>query len=329
MMDTSPHGEDKLGLLQSLGRLFRHEQEETESPEGPTTDFARLEEEFEAAICALNKRVEQQRHTVRRTGSQGMSPQELAEERRRRKEAAHRAMREDIESMHVQLRTGFAGADLDEIVAFLTELDTSSREGRDSFALLPRARYAITQRLRAEAGGLAVERLVSRLQRKNLAWPDPTHHPPSATPEEIDVSRRRRLSDVRGAFLAYSLERIAERVQGIVWGWGGDYPDRGSLLWRESVLVGVGAAIWGKLLQHFVELLRQDADLLLARTEETLGEELAVLRAALDSSSTSAEEATQAVASSLRVLDEVVPEIGWQLVRSRLPQARSDSSNGF
>jgi hypothetical protein len=187
-------------------------------------------------------------------------------------------------------------------------------------------RHAVTERLRAEAGAMAMDRLLARLKRRSLIWPAPAHCAPGASHEEVDAARRRRMSNVRAAFVEYDLERIAERAQGIVWGWGGDYPDRGSLLWRESVLIGVAATIWGRLLQHFVELLRQDADLLLSRIEELIGARLPVLQSALDRETAPTSETRAALASSLRVLDEVIPEMGWQLVSARLPRVRISPS---
>ncbi len=326
MIDSSARDRDKHRFLESLGRLFRlrHDPAGEVAERAPADGgFAKLEADFEAAIGTLTKRMDEKRRVARRTMPQNLTVHELAEERQRRKDVAHHAMREDIEEMHVELRTGLSPEDLSDIVAFLEELDHFSKEGRGSLALIPRARYAITLRLRAEAGVLATDRLILRLQRRGIDWPDPTLHHPHATAEEIEASRRRRLRDVRRAFLAYDLERIAERIQGIVWGWGGDYPDRGTPLWRECVLVGVAAGIWGRLIQHLVELVRQDREVLLARTQEALGDEVAILQAAIDCDSTSLEECKEVVSSSLRAIDEIVPEIAWQLVRTRLPRSEA------
>jgi hypothetical protein len=169
-----------------------------------------------------------------------------------------------------------------------------------------------------------VARLVALLQRAKLDWPDPTHYRPSAKPDEIERSRRRRLAEVREAFLAHDLERAAERTFGIVRAWGGDYPDRGSPLWEESVLEGVAAGIRGALLKEFVEVLRRDRELLLSRTEAAIGKELAALQGAVASGVRSIEQANAAIASSLRAIDEVVPGIAWEHLRSQLPSARGE-----
>jgi hypothetical protein len=243
-----------------------------------------------------------------------------------RTEAAHRAVREDIVKMHERLGTGIAGKDLDALGAFMDELDALVQAGKDSHEILPRARYAISEKLRAEAGALAVARLVALLQGEKLAWPDPTRFRASATEEEIERSRRRRLAEIRESFLAQGFGRTGERMLGIVRTWGSDYPDRGSALWEETVLEGVAAGIRAHLLKEFVEFLRRSPDALMTRTEELMGKELATLRETLASGSLSAEQANLAVASSLRVLDQVVPDFAWEQVRSQLPRARGEWS---
>jgi hypothetical protein len=238
-----------------------------------------------------------------------------------RKETAHREIREDIEKMHSRLGTGLSGADLDAIAAYLKELAAVSAAGRGSHELLPRARHAIAEKLRAEAGELAVAQLVALLQRQGLDWPDPTHHRSTATPEEVERSRRRQLADARESFLVLDLGKLSDRVHGIVRGWGSDYPDRGSPLWEESVLEGVGAAIRGRLIQQFVESLQRDREALLSRVEAAIGKEFAALQTALASGVQSVEQAHLAVASSLGVLDEVVPALAWEAVRIKPQQA--------
>jgi len=187
-----------------------------------------------------------------------------------------------------------------------------------------RARYAISQRLQAEAGELAVARLIDLLQREKMSWPDPIQLGPSVSAEEAERSRRRRLAEVREAFLATGLKRTADRILGIVSAWGSDYPERGSPLWEESVLEAVASGIRADLVKEFVEVLRRDKDVLLDKTESSVGKELDALRKALQGGITSIDQANQAVASALRVLDEVFPEIAWEDVRSQLPRAKGE-----
>jgi hypothetical protein len=325
--DTDQENSQRIGFLHSLGRLFGSAPLPAAPPSEPVASggLEKLEVEFTAAITAMNKRIDEQRRAARSAHSTiaqvGTTPQDRVSERQRRKASCHRAMREDIEKMHAALQTGLTSSALDGIVEFLGELDAVSHVGRDSHVLLSRARHTIAKRLRSEAGELAVARLIATLQRHQMEWPDPRQHHRAATLEEIEESRRRRLTEARESFLAYDFERIAERVQGVVSGWGADYPDRGSPLWQESVLKGVGAGLWGRLLGDFIALLERDRLRLLSRTEESMCKEIAALHAALESRTGSITETTEAVANSLRVLDEVVPEIAWELVRAQLARA--------
>jgi hypothetical protein len=320
--------ESKLGFLDSLAGLVRGKPDEAPA-EAPRQagGFEAVRAGFEAALRDLNEKAAACRRpgpaasTAVSAGRQ--TAEERAADRKRRIEAVRGAMREDIRSMHARLRTGLESSDLEALAAYLEELAALEDAGKDSHELLPRARFAITERIRAEAGELAVARLVELLQREELSWPDSTSQR-RARPEEIETSRRRRLAEIRESFLAQSLARTAERMLGVVGVWGSDYPERGSTLWEETVLGGVAAGIRGGLVKESVELLRRDRDLILERTEASIGKELAALQQVLKAGVTSLEQANQAVASSLRVLDEVVPEFAWEHVRSQLPSARGE-----
>jgi hypothetical protein len=320
-------GGTKLGFLDSLGGLFRAKEKPIEASPAPG-GIAKLEADFDAAVRALNEKIQQQKRAGPSGGTgpapSGKTAAERAAERVRRLETAHRAIREDIEKMHARLGTGLSGADIDAIAGVLEEIEATASAGKDSHELLPRARWAIVEKLRAEAGELAVARVVALLERQKLGWPDPAKPPPSATPEEIERSRRRRLADVRRSFLADGFARTAESMRGIVKGWGADYPDRGSPLWESCVLEGVAAGIRGSLLRDFVECLRKDREQLLSETEAAVGKELQALQAAVAGGVQSLEKANQAVAGALRVLDEVIPTIAWERVRAALPEARGE-----
>jgi hypothetical protein len=328
--ETQQRDRSKLGFLDSLAGLFRGPAKLETPPPEAASRFDSLQADFEAAIRGLHEKLAAGRGQTGSTGARGESQRRTAHDRAaeslRRMEAAHREIREDIEKMHGRLGTKLRSADLDELVGYLRELQTVSNEGKDSHTLIPRARYAITARLWHEAGELAVASLVSRLGREKLDWPDPTRHSPFATPEEIERSRRRRLAEIREAFLAESLEKAADRMLGIVRSWRSDYPDRGSPLWEETVLEGVAAGMRGQLVREFVETLRRNRDQLLVRTEELVGKELGALQKVLQGGITSIDQANQAMASALRVLDEVVPGIAWENVRAQLPEARGEVS---
>jgi hypothetical protein len=114
---------------------------------------------------------------------------------------------------------------------------------------------------------------------------------------------------------------------GVVPGWGADYPERGSPLWAECALEGVAAGIRAQLLRDFVDFLNRDRDALWSRVEASVGTELQELQRVLEGGAPSIERANAVMASSLRVLDELVPEVAWQMVRSALPHARGESGS--
>jgi hypothetical protein len=316
----------QLGFLDGLARLFRPQEDAPPpKPEPQGVGFAKLEADFETALRRWREKLAEQTATTGpRLAEHRKTAAELAAERQQRIDQWHRAMREDIEKMHARLGTGLSPADLDSIDALLRELDADATQGKDSHALMPRLRYAVGTRFRQETGALAVERLVALMKRANLVWPDTTYQDPHATPEKIERSRRRRLSETRESFLAQDFKKTAERMVGIVRTWGADYPDRGSPQWEETVLEGVAAGIRGRLLKDFVELVNRERELVLSRTEAVIGKELAALQEAVAGGLHSLEEANAVVTSSLDALDEVVPELVWQLVRSQLPQARGE-----
>ena len=316
------------GFLDSLGQLFRAKAEPSATPvSAPQSNL----ETLEGAVRALNERIAQQRGSTAGggragAGVRGPTPEEVAADRGRRLEAVHRAMREDIEAMHARLGTGISSADLDTIAALLLELDAVVAAGKGSHEMLPRARTAIAEKLRAEAGELSVARVVTLLQNQKMDWPDPSRPPASATPEEIERARRRRLTDVRKAFLGDGFARMAETLQGIVKGWGADYPDRGSPLWEGCVLEGVTAGIRGQLVSRFFELVQRDRDELVREAEAAVGKETEALQQALASGVHSLDEANRAVQSAMKVLDEVIPAIAWERIRTQLPEARGESA---
>ena len=317
----------RLGFLAPLAQLFRAKggAPAAPQPEPQAGGFPKLEADFDKALRCLREKVAEQAATAGPgAATHSRTAAEVAAEREHRIDECHRAIREDIERMHSRLGTGLSPTDLDSIGALLRDLDADATEGKNSHALMPRLRYSVATRFRMESGALAVAKLVALLRRANLEWPDPIHYAPHAKPDEIESSRRRRLAEMRESFLAQDFKKTAERMVGIVRTWGADYPARGSPLWEESVLEGVAAGIRGQLLKDFVELVDRGRALVLSLTEAAIGKELAALQTAVAGGVHSIEQANTVVASSLHALDEVVPELVWQHVRSLLPQARGE-----
>lgn len=316
----------RLGFLDSLGRLFRGASTDADTrPSQAKDSFEELGAELEAAIRGVQEIAAQRaRSDPSRPAEIRSHSEDPAAARVRRLETIQKSIREDIVKMHARLATGLTTAELDAIYKFLVELDATSAAGKASMELLPRLRHAIADKLREESGDLAVKRIIALLETAKLAWPDPTHHRSTATREEIDRSQRRRLADVREHFLGHDLKRIGQRMWGVVQAWGADYPDRGSPLWEECVLEGVAAGIRGGLIRDFVEVLQRDRAQLLTQAESSVGTQLAALQAAVKGGVHSIEDANKVVASSLRALDEVIPQLAWEQVEATLPQARGE-----
>jgi hypothetical protein len=243
-----------------------------------------------------------------------------AAERARRRERVQSAMREDIEALHEQLATGLSRADLEAICATLHELETRSVVVQGSRDLLSRIRHAIASRLRAEAGALALERLLFLLDRRGRAWPCSVSAHPSATEDEVALLEQRSRAEQRAAFLRESFARTAERMQGIVSGWGADYPARGSALWEACVLKGVAAGIRGQLLRDFLAVLArpESAGALLRPVEPAVEKQIAILQEAALGEPHSPAQVQGAVEQALVGLGEAFSASAWEYVSEQL-----------
>jgi hypothetical protein len=318
--------ESKPRFLDSLIGLFRDKPDEA-PPTKPNQDrdFEAQRANFDAALHDLDEKAEEHRRQREAASSAPGVSRSMAHERAAERERSiadiRQTIRKEIGSMHEKLGTG-VGTDLEALSASLEELAVEVDAGKDSHELIPRARARAVQRLQKEAGELALTRLEVLRRRQNLEWPDLTHHDPWAQPEEIERSRRRHLAEVRESFLGQSLSRTGEGLLGIVTVWGSDYPHRGSPLWEETVLEGVAAGIRGDLVRECIAVARRDEDHVASLAEASIGKEVTKLQQVLKAGVTSIEQANQAAASALRVLDEVVPDLVWEHVRSQVPRAR-------
>jgi hypothetical protein len=322
------NAESKPKFLDSLTGLFRAKAgEAAPTPPIAADDFVALGKNFDAALHDLDERAEEYRRRRAAACSvpgvgRSMVKERAAERERSIAEIRH-TIRKEIGSMHEKLGTG-VGADLEALSAFLEEVAVEVEAGKESHELIPRTHARAVQRLQKEAGELALARLDVLLRRQNLDWPDPTHHETGVRPEEVERSRRRNLAEVRESFLGQSLSRTAERLLGIVTVWGSDYPRRGSAIWKETVLESIAAGIRGHLVREFIVMARRDEDHLVALAKVSIGKELIALQQVLKTGVASIEQANQAAASALRVLDEAVPDLVWEHIHSKLPRARGE-----
>jgi hypothetical protein len=327
-MKRKQDAREGLGFLDGFLARFRRAPAapEPEKTTGPSPEA--LRQQFDAALKGLTEKIEEQRRQEEEAGLAAArsekTPEELAAERAQRMGAAHQGIREDVVAVHARLGTGLRNEDLTDLRAYLEEVGAVVAAGARSHELLPRARYAIATRLDREAARLALVRLREVLEAASVPWPDPIGHHPSATKEMIENARKRRFAEMREQFLAWGLTRTADRTVGIVGAWGADYPERASPLWEEAVLEAVAAGLRAQLVREFVEQLRGDRETIVAAIERLLGPELAAIQKVLESRVASVEEATQAAAGVLRVVDEVIPDLAWKHLCSVLPQARGE-----
>ncbi len=310
------------GLLDSLSHLFKSPAGREDKLEGDRQVEA-LQVDFDDAVRRLEEKIEER---LRRNVSTGavQAPRAAAADRESRREVSHREIREDIGKMHTRLGTGIDVTEMEELSSQLGELAGLWRPGKGSHELIPRARYAISERLQQETGPLAVARLRALLQREEISWPDPTRHRPSATEAEIERSTERRKREIEMNFLSSDVERTTKRMLGTVSGWGGDYPERGSALWDETVLEGVAEGIRARLSAEFIALVREHKDAFEARTEELVGETFGALQQSLERGVDSIDDASRAVTATFRVLDEVIPGLAWEYIQAELPHARGE-----
>jgi hypothetical protein len=301
-------------FFEAISRLFSKPAPPPPAAQAPS--LAEMETAFNAALQQLNGKIDdlrrQQQPSVSATG---LSPAAHAEERERRMRQAHAKILNDILIMHRQLATGIDLPALDVLATFLQECAEKVDEERSVPAVMPCCRSSILRRFHLEAGGEAWAELEGRLTAQNEAWPETTQRDPIE--DEAAFARRRQLKyrEMQNDFINYDLARSTELIRGIERAWQADYPEPGTPLWRELVLEGVATALRARILQGYYERLMKDKEKIVDRATELVGRELAALQAALaEKSLTSLEDAHRVAMTSRRVLDEVIPEIAWQVL---------------
>jgi hypothetical protein len=282
-----------------------------------------LQVDFDDAVRRLEEKIEERLRQRVSTGAI-KAPRATPADREARRKIAHREITEDIGKMHARLGTGIDDAAMEELSSQLVDLDSLWRSGKGSHDLIPRARYAIAEKIQQETGPLAVARLRNLMRQGGVSWPDPIRHQPSASEDDIERSIRRRMGEIQANFLSSDMQKTSSRMLGIVSGWGGDYPERGSALWEETVLEGVAQGIRARLGSEFIDLVRENKEIFEARTEELVGEPFDVLQRSLESGVDSIHDASRAVTATFRVLDEVIPELAWEYIHAQLPHARAE-----
>ncbi len=76
----------------------------------------------------------------------------------------------------------------------------------------------------------------------------------------------------------------------------------------------------------FTTRLRQDRKFIENKTNELIGEKVAELNRTLQGGMTSLNDAHRVVASSLKILDEVIPALAWEHLQKVVPEAKRSGS---
>lgn len=303
------------GIFDALSRFFspEHGAAAKKSPEAP--DFAAMHGSFNQALQRLNSKIEELQREKENARGPSTATAAHAEEKLRRTALLHAAMRGDILALHRQMQTGIDAAELERLAAFMKATGEEAASGNKSLEVMPRCRHGILLRLQREAGLLAWDELERRCGAAGVVWPETARRDPLDTPEEFEALRQNKYRENREAFLDDDIARSGQLLLGIEKAWKSDYPERGTPLWQQLALDGVGSALRARLLQHFYARLLQLREAILARAASQVGPDLEELNRTVGVGVVSLQDAHRVAASSYRILDEVIPEIAWSMIR--------------
>ncbi|MBE0504945.1 MAG: hypothetical protein IBX46_12555 [Desulfuromonadales bacterium] len=301
-------------IFEAISRLFGSAT--PAQPAAVSPSLSEMESAFNVALQQLNGKIEElQRQKLQTAGGAVASPAAYAEERERRMNEAHSRILNDILAMHRRLATGIDKPALDALAAFLHECVEKVAKERSVPEVMPCCRSSILRRFHHEAGGFAWDEMERQLAAQNEAWPETTQRDPIEEEAAFENRRQLKYREMKNDFVNYDLARSAQLIRGIERAWQADYPDPGTPLWRELVLEGVATGLRARILQGYYERLLANKEKIVARATELVGRELSALQAVLaEKNLTSLEDAHRVATTSGRVLDEVIPDIAWQVI---------------
>jgi hypothetical protein len=219
------------------------------------------------------------------------------------------------------LHTGISSHELDLLRDYLTNAAETFSDGDQSQEVLPRCRSSILKRIHYEAGLLALDEMDDCLAKQTETWPTRFPRNPAISTEEAQAIVRRNQERLRKNFLNYSLRQSSFLIVGIVAVWKSDYPEPDSDLWKSVVLEAVATALRAKLMHLFATRLRHDRELIENKATELIGSKLTELNRTLQEGLISLNDAHRVVSSSLKILDEVIPDLAWEHLQKVLPEA--------
>lgn len=316
MKKNSENGHNLFDAIsQFFGRAsLPQEEKEKVSP------LAEMESAFNTALLQLNNKIEAlQREQSTEKGRQGGIAADYAKEHERRMQEAHTLILADIRTAHRRLGTGIDAAALEVLAKFLEECAEKMAGAQGVQEVMPCCRRSILRRLHQEAAAGAWSELEERLRAAAEPWPQTAQRDAFEDEETFARRRQRKYQETRSDFIGYDIDRSRELIYGIERAWKADYPGQGTPLWQELVLEGVATALRARIFKSYYERMTKNREKIISRAAELVGQELGALQKVLaEKNLSSLEDAHRVVTTSTRVLDEVIPEIAWQVVQGEV-----------
>jgi hypothetical protein len=321
MADQFSHGQGSFDFIDRLIDLFHHPVTQKALPKSETE--LSLNQQFKTALTALEETIEKQQHEKdggKQFGWKRTLNFEDEESKKHKEKKIHDQIRMDVESIHQHLHTGISAHDLDQLKGYLAHAAETVSSGEKSHEVLPRCRAAILKRFHHEAGLLALEEMDDYLGNQHEAWPTIVPRDPSLSPDEAEAIVEHNRMRVRKNFLNYNIHQSSFLIVGIVEVWKSDYPEANSNLWKSVVFEAVATALRAKLMHLFTTRIRHDRKSIENKATELIGAKVTELKRTLQGGVTSLNDAHRVVSSSLKILDEVIPNIAWQHLQKVLPE---------
>ncbi len=261
-------------------------------------------EEIQSFVHRATQKVE--------TASGWVTAEEAECQRAQRNEAV-RLFREDVLEFHRRLQTGLGAEQLDRLGPMLLAHLQPGSSG--TATLEEQIDAAVGQRLYGECAGPAWQRLEGLRIRCGESWPVPESLASSRSSRELEPVLEQHQRELRQVFQRQDPSDCARLLRGEVDVWCHVYPERGSWLWRQTVLQAVGAALRAQLFVAALEawLWRPDEldqaiqKLVVEHVQACQGSSERSLQGALD------------LSRRIQVLcQQVLPDLVWATVAPRL-----------
>ena len=309
-------------FIDRLINLFHHP--DMQKPLAKSKTEISLNEQFKASLTALEETIEKQQHQKdhgKQFGWKRTLMFEDEESKKHKEQKIHEKIRIDVESAHQRLHTGISSHDLELLKGYLVHAAETVSSGQKSHEVLPRCQAAILKRFHYEAGFLALDEMEDYLDKQKEAWPTIFPRNPALSSDEAQAIVKRNQIKLRKNFLNYNIHQSSFLIVGIVEVWKSDYPEANSDLWKSVVYEAVATAFRAQFMRLFTTRLRQDRQLIEKKVTELIGAKVTELNRTLQGGVTSLNDAHRVVSSSLKILDEVIPDIAWQHLLKVLPEA--------